>query len=173
METTDSTCLLYKDIIGVQSPWKITMVIKDEKNRKITIRIEYDSEQQTACPKCAEYAKVHDHRIRVLRYLDTCQHETFLEVHVPRIKCKKDGVEQLQIPFAEKHSRFTSRFERAIIVWLHDSPLSVVAENFKLSWDEAGGIMQRAVKRGLSRRKKEKVINIRRAELCGIPNQAI
>jgi len=160
METTESTYLLYKDIIGVQSPWKITTVIKDEKNKKITIRIEYDSEQQTTCPKCAEYAKVHDHRIRVLRYLDTCQYETFLEVHAPRIKCAKDGVQQIQIPYAEKHSRFTSRFERAIIVWLQDSPISAVAENFKLSWDEVDGIMRRAVKRGLSRRKKERVKNL-------------
>jgi transposase len=92
--------------------------------------------------------------------LDTCQYETFLEVYVPRIKCERDGVQQIQIPFAEKHSRFTSRFERAIIVWLQSSPISVVAENFKMSWDEADGIMQRAVARGLSRRKQYKVRNM-------------
>jgi transposase len=67
---------------------------------------------------------------------------------------------QIQIPFAEKHSRFTSRFERAIIVWLQDSPISAVAENFELSWDEADGIMRRAVKRGLSRREMQEVRNI-------------
>ena len=160
METTDSTFLLYKDIIGVQSPWIITDVNKDEYDRKITIRIEYDPEKILACPICAGSTKQYDHRVRVLRYLDTCQYETFLEVHVPRIKCKKDGVQQIQIPFAEKHSRFTSRFESAIIIWLQDSPISTVAENFKLSWDEVDGIMQRAVRRGLSRRKPVKVVNL-------------
>jgi transposase len=79
---------------------------------------------------------------------------------VPRVKCEKDGVQQIQIPFAEKYSRFTSRFEKAVIIWLQDSPISAVAENFNLSWDEVDGIMQRAVQRGLSRRKRESVINM-------------
>jgi len=160
MEITDSTCLLYKDIIGVTSPWIITAVNKDEYSRKITVRIEHEQEKILACPVCAQRTKRYDNRVRILRYLDTCQYETFLEVHVPRIKCEKDGVQQIQVPFAEKYSRFTSRFERAIIVWLQSSSILKVAENFKLSWDEVDGIMQRAVKRGLSRRKEQPVYNM-------------
>jgi transposase len=160
METTESTCLFYKDIIGVHAPWMITAVTMDDISRKVTIRIEHETEKTLACPICAQSTKGYDHRVRVLRYLDTCQYETFLEVHVPRIKCQKDGVQQVQIPFAEKHSRFTSRFERAIIVWLQSAPISTVAENFKLSWDEVDGIMQRAVKRGLERRKASKVYDL-------------
>ena len=160
METTDSTCLFYKDIIGVYTPWMITAVAMDDAARKVTVRIEYDPKKTLACPICAQSTKQYDHRVRVLRYLDTCQYETFLEVHVPRIKCQKDGVQQIQIPFAEKHSRFTSRFERAILIWLQDSPISVVVENFDLSWDEVDGIMQRAVKRGLKRRRLQTVKNM-------------
>jgi transposase len=160
MKTTDSIIQLYKEIIGVQAPWEITAVINDNFSRKITVQIEYDYDKVLPCPVCANRTKLYDHRIRILRYLDTCQFETFLEVHVPRIKCKKDGVQQIQIPFAEKHSRFSSRFEMAIIVWLQSSPISTVAENFKLSWDEVDGIMKRAVKRGLARRGENKVQNI-------------
>jgi len=160
METINSTNLFYKDIIGVSHPWMITEVTIDEVFRKVTVRIEHDPEKVLACPICAQSTKLYDHRVRTLRYLDTCQYETFLEVHVPRIKCKKDGVQQIQIPFAEKHSRFTSRFECAIIVWLQSSPISKVAKNFKLSWDEVNGIMQRAVERGLARRKEIKVYDI-------------
>jgi len=160
METTDSIFRLYNDIIGVKAPWIITAVNKDIYSRKITVRIEYDFEKIIACPICAQRTKRYDHRVRVLRYLDTCQYETYLEVLVPRIKCKKDGIQQIEIPFAEKHSRFTSRFESAIIVWLQDSPISTVAKNFNLSWDEVDRIMQRAVQRGLSRRQKGTVGNI-------------
>jgi transposase len=160
MDDKYTTNQFYKDIIGVKPPWSIAAVIKDEVSRKITIRIEHDSEKILACPICAQSTKLYDHRVRILRYLDTCQYETFLEVHVPRVKCAKDGVQQIEIPFAEKHSRFTSRFEKAIIIWLKDCPISKVAENFKLSWDEVDGIMQRAVKRGLSRRKRQEVRNI-------------
>jgi hypothetical protein len=45
---------------------------------------------------------------------------------VPRITCKEDGVEQIAISFGEKYSRF----ERAVMTWLQDSPISAVAENF-------------------------------------------
>jgi transposase len=160
MGTIDTTSLFYKDIMGVQAPWVITEVTKDEGARKITIRIEHGQEKIPACPICAQGTKRYDHRIRLLRYLDTCQYETYLEVHVPRIRCKKDGIQQIQIPFAEKHSRFTGRFERAILVWLKSSPISEVAENFNLSWDEADGTMQRAVERGLARRKQQMTNNI-------------
>ena len=160
METTDSSCLLYKDIVGVYEPWMITAVIKDEVSRKITVRIEHKLDKTIACPICAQSTKLYNHRIRILRYLDTCQYETFLEVHVPRIKCEKDGVQQIQIPYAEKHSRFTSRLEAAIITWLQSAPISTVAENFNLSWDAVDGIMQRAVKRGLERRKTVKVYDL-------------
>jgi transposase len=154
MET--STSRLYEDIVGVAAPWVVTAVMKDDQTRKITIRIEYDREETLVCPVCGQSAKLYDHWIRKLRYLDTCQYETFLEVQVPRVKCKGDGVEQIAIPFAEKHSRFTSRFERAVMTWLQDSPISAVAENFNLSWDEVDGIMQRGVKRGLERRRQTK-----------------
>ena len=142
METTETTYQLYKDIIGVRLPWIITAVEKDEKERKITIRIEHGTSHKISCPVCSAEAKAHDHRVRVLRYLDTCQYETFLEVHVPRVKCEQDGVQQIEIPYAEKYSRFTSRFECAVILWLQDSPISAVAENFKSDTPgKAGGLI--------------------------------
>jgi transposase len=112
---------LYEDIVGAAAPWVVTAVIKDDRERKTTVRIEYGRKGNLVCPICGGSAKRYDHRIRRLRYLDTRQYETFLEVHVPRVKCKEDGVEQIGVPFAEKHLRFTSRFERA------------AAENFNLS----------------------------------------
>jgi transposase len=154
METSISG--LYEDIVGVAAPWVVTAVIKDDGEWKTTIRIEYGREESLVCPVCGGSAKRYDHRRRRLRYLDTCQYETFLEVHVPRVKRKEDEVEQIGIPFAEKHSRF----ERAVTAWLRDSPISAVAENFNLSWDEVDGIMQRAVKRGLERRREMKPQNI-------------
>jgi transposase len=158
MET--STSQLYEDIVRVVAPWIVTAVIKDDEERKITIRIEYGREESVVCPVCGKSVKLYDHRIRRLRYLDTCQYETFLEVYVPRVKCKEERVEQIAIPFAEKRSRFTARFEGAVTVWLRDSPISAVGENFNVSWDEVDGIMRRAVKRGLERRQQRRPKNI-------------
>ena len=58
METTDSTSLLYKGIIGVQAPRVITAVTKDEASGKITVRIEHDPEKIISCPVCSRYTKL-------------------------------------------------------------------------------------------------------------------
>jgi len=160
MNQTETTYQLYQEIIGVHSPWAVTSVTKDEATRTVTVRIEYTGEAAFVCPICGQVAKRHDHRKRVLRYLDTCQYETFLEVLVPRVKCSVDGLKQIAIPFAEKHSRFTSRFEMAVMLWLQSSTISDVAKNMHLSWDEVDGIMQRAVRRGLSRRESKPIIHL-------------
>lgn len=45
-------------------------------------------------------------------------------------------------------------------MWLKDDSISTVADNFHLTWDEVDGIMLRAVRRGLARRKKTTPKNI-------------
>jgi transposase len=85
---------------------------------------------------------------------DILTHRTLIEASVPRVTCPEHGVKQLPVSWEEKNSRFTLEFELAVLLWLKDDPVSTVAENFGLSWDEVGGIMRRAVKRGLARRKK-------------------
>ena len=62
---------------------------------------------------------------------------------------------QVRVPWAERGSRFTALFERLVIDWLQEANIKAVAEQFHLSWDEADGIMQRAVARGLARREKQ------------------
>jgi transposase len=158
MINQDSACLLYQDIVGAKAkaPWYVTEVLKDEIAGRIIVRIEYDPEITTACPVCAQRTKLYDHRIRKPQYLDTCQYETVLEVHVPRIKCEKDGVQQIPIPFAEKRSRFSFRFESVVLELLRSCPISRTAEHLRLSWDETAGIMGRAVQRGLERRRQIK-----------------
>jgi transposase len=68
--------------------------------------------------------------------------------------CEEHNVQQLPLGFAEKNSRFTVLFESLVLMLLQDEPISSAAENLNLTWDEVDGIMQRAVNRGLARRKK-------------------
>jgi transposase len=64
-------------------------------------------------------------------------------------------VRVVQVPWAEPHGRFTVLFERLVIAWLRDASQRAVARRLGLTWDEVHGIMQRAVRRGLSRRAAE------------------
>ena len=56
-------------------------------------------------------------------------------------------------PWAKPASRFSAIFERLVIDWLKDATSEAVRKATALSWDEVEGIMQRAVNRGLARRK--------------------
>lgn len=64
----------------------------------------------------------------------------------------------MKLPWAEPGSGFTVLMEAVVIDWLRSlASIRAVAQQLRLSWDEVDGIMARAVKRGLLRRKRVKV----------------
>jgi len=71
---------------------------------------------------------------------------------MPRVECEEHGVVTVEVPWAEPGSGFTALFEALVIDWLKTAAVSAVAERLRLSWNAVDGIMQRAVRRGLSRR---------------------
>ena len=73
---------------------------------------------------------------------------------VPRVKCKEHGVVTVSVPWAEPGSGFTALFEALVIDGLKEASVAAVARLMGLSWNAIDGIMQRSVKRGLSRRKE-------------------
>lgn len=95
---------------------------------------------------------MHDHVERRWRHLDTCQFKTVLCARVSRVRCGSHGVRTVRVPWAEPQSRFTLLFERLAIAWLREATPAAVSRRLGLSWDEARGILERAVRRGLARR---------------------
>jgi transposase len=69
-----------------------------------------------------------------------------------RLNCPTHGIRQLKVPWAEPGSQFTAMFEALAIDWLQQASVSAVSKHLRISWDEASGIMERAVRRGLERR---------------------
>ncbi len=90
---------------------------------------------------------------QALAALDTGQYMTFVVADVPRVRCERHGIHQIKVPWAEPGSRFTALFESLVIDWLRDASIHGVAWQMDMSWDEVNGVMQRAVRRGLKRRK--------------------
>lgn len=146
----------YNAILGIESPWEVASISREIETRVVTAHVHYKKDIQLLCPKCEAESKLHDHRKRRWRHLDSCNHKTIIEASVPRVRCIEHGVTQLPVVWAEKNSRFTLEFESTVLLWLKEDPISTVANNFDISWDEVDGIMNRAIKRGLSRRKKTK-----------------
>jgi transposase len=151
---------LYKQVLGVKEPWQVTNVKLELKQRTVTIEIGYDKATPVTCPVCDGAASIYDHQARKWRHLDTCQLRTVIECKVPRASCGEHGVRLLPVAWAESKSRFTALFEALVINWLREASMSAVAELMHLSWDEVSGIQERAVKRGLKRRKQTVVKQI-------------
>jgi transposase len=107
------------------------------------------------CPICGERMHKHDSARRRWRHMDTCQFMTIILADVPRVKCPKHGTQTVKVPWADSKSRFTAWFERFAIDVLKGSSTTEGCRLLGISWDEADGIKQRAITRGLGRRKAE------------------
>ena len=106
-------------------------------------------------PAIVNTVTIHDHQERHWRHLDTCPFPTIVHARVPRLNRPTHGIKLIPVPWAEVGSRFTAMFEALAIDWLKHASVKAVAGLLRISWAEADGIMQRAVKRGLARRRLE------------------
>lgn len=143
---------LYAAILGVKEPWAVEKVDLRLTAGEVHVWVALPADTRWVCPECLAAAPIHDHRERVWRHLDTCQYRTLVHARVPRLACPTHGTRQLRVPWAEEGSRFTALFEALTIDWMKHASIATVAERLRLSWDEAAGIQERAVTRGLARR---------------------
>ena len=141
---------LYEEILGLERPWRVVEVELDANGREVRVKIE-NEQRRLPCPVCAVDCPRHDTRTRHWRHLDTCQFVTILQAAVPRTKCRRHGVKQVLVPWADRGSSFTALFEMLVISWLKEASIQAVAEQFGLSWNVIDGIMERAVRRGIKR----------------------
>jgi transposase len=159
---------LYRRILGLEPPWKVARVELDVKRRRVDVYAEHSKRKAWPCPDCDASCGLHDHdEERTWRHLDSCQFETHLHARIPRVRCEQHGVRQVRVPWAEPRSRFTLLFESFAIDVLWETDVLGAARILNITWDEAHGIMARAVERGLGRR-EHKV-----PEHAGIDEKAI
>lgn len=147
---------LYRQILGIETPWFVESVELKLEEEEVHVHLDHQEPEAWPCPECGADCRLYDHQPeRQWRHLDTCQYQTILHAKPPRIECGKHGVRVSKLPWAEPSSRFTALLERLAIDWLKAASQKAVGERLGLSWDEIHGIMERAVERGLERRKAE------------------
>lgn len=152
---------LYQQILGLVAPWQVVHVTMDKEAQTITVRIELPPATTLACPACGrEGCTIKDRQERQWRHLDTCQFQTLISAPLPRTDCPDCGVKTLSPPWAQKSSRFTLLFERFAIDALLEMSIRGACGLLKISWDEADGIIARAMGRGLERRDLSKLRRI-------------
>ena len=144
----------YEALLGLSDPWRVTRVKLDTPAGRVDVWIEDRPGGKWKCPECEKKASVYDHsEERVWRHLNTCQFGTYIHARLPRIKCAEHGVRQVSAPWAEPGSRFTLLYENWVIDTLKECDVTGVNRLTGTSWYEAWNIMEKAVARGLGRKK--------------------
>lgn len=148
---------LYRQILGIESPWFVERVDLHLEQGEVHIHLAH-KDTAWRCEECGQACGLYDHQPeRRWRHLDTCQYQTILHASPPRSDCAQHGPRVVKLPWAEPGSRFTALFEALAIEWLKHASQIAVSKQMKLSWDEIHAIQERAVNRGLARRKAERV----------------
>ncbi len=145
---------LYEQILQLEQPWSVGEIEIDHQREEIRINVEHPRGTKFCCPECDLKLPCHDHgEQRRWRHLDSCQLKTILVARVPRVKCPEHGVKSVDVPWAEKHSRFTIFFERfAIDTILATQTVQGSMGLLSLKWDQTWNIIERAVRRGKARK---------------------
>ncbi|MBX3234516.1 MAG: transposase family protein [Nitrospira sp.] len=144
---------LYQYLLSLKSPWTVSCVNLDVTEQRVDVWAEHAGDATWTCPHCAEPLPLYDHaEERTWRHLDSCQFQTYLHARIPRVACDEHGVVQILVPWAEPRSRFTLLFERLAIDVLRQCDVSGATRILRISWDEAWGLMERAVTRGRQRK---------------------
>ncbi|WP_436717197.1 ISL3 family transposase [Roseiconus lacunae] len=145
---------LYQQILGLKSPWTVSDVQLDHEQSEIRVQVDHARGTKFCCPECQSELSCHDHtEERRWRHLGSCQFKTILIARVPRVKCPTHGVKNANVPWAEKHSRFTIMFERfAIDVLLATQTVKGAMSILDTKWDQTWNIVVRAVRRGKQRK---------------------
>ncbi len=144
---------LYQYLLGLQSPWTVSRVNLDVNGQRVDVWAEHSDGATWACPHCRKTLPLYDHaEERTWRHLDSCQFQTYLNARIPRVVCGEHGVVQVLVPWAVPRSRFTLLFERLAIDVLRQCDVSGATRILRISWDEAWGLMERAVTRGRQRK---------------------
>src|SRR3990170_8477188 len=140
---------LYQQVLGLTEPWSVDRVELKIDEGRVDIWVKHVPGHVWACPACGQWLTCRDHaEERAWRHLDTCQLKTYLHARVPRVECPEHGVLQVPVSWAEARSRFTMLMERLVIDVLRQcATVEGACRLMRVSWDEAWGVMERAVTR--------------------------
>ncbi|CAN5819682.1 ISL3 family transposase [soil metagenome] len=157
MQSTD----FYRQILGIEAPWKIVSVELNMEAKRVVIRAEVERKTKWGHPQTKCPASLHKWTERSWRHLDTCQFETFITANVPSVKHEDGSIEEIAVPWAGRYKRVTKLLAQAVIMWLEAcGNVAKVASIMKLDWQTVNNIMRAAVERGLLRREDELIEHV-------------
>jgi transposase len=119
-------------ILEVEQPWILTKIDIRPKNKVVDVFIDYSKGSKFLCPQCEELCPVHDSEVRRIRHLDLFEYQCYLNIRMPRIKCKKDGVKTIRSTKLFRHgSHYTFLFENKVMRLCKEMSMSAISKEMK------------------------------------------
>lgn len=155
------TVALYRQLLDLPFPWSVDHVDVSPAEKRIDVWLCHRPRTRFPCPECGVALPVYDHAARrAWRYLDSGPFRTWLQARPPRVRCLCHGTRQVLLPWALPHGQFTLAFERWAIDVLREADVLGATRLLGISWDEARGIMERAVSRGRQAKRAQVITHL-------------
>ena len=119
---------LFEIALGLGTHWKVSESRFEGEPRKLHLGLEPASGLRWKCPQCEQYGPVHDLVEKRWRHLNFFQYESEIVAKVPRCRCEKHGVRQVEVPWARAGSGFTMMFEALAMLLCAQRPVAEVAQ---------------------------------------------
>ena len=119
---------LFTTALGLGRQWRVAQCRFEGEPKRLELRLEHLPGEHFECPGCRALCGVHDTIERRWRHLNFFQYRCELLAKVPRIWCRKDGVHQVQVPWAREGSGFTLMMEAVMMLLSAEMPVDAMAD---------------------------------------------
>jgi transposase len=119
---------LFTAALGLGQQWRVVECRFEGEPKRLELRLEHVRGQHFECPQCGTLCGVHDTIERRWRHLNFFQYRCELVAKVPRTWCRKDGVHQVQAPWAREGSGFTLMMEALMMLLSAQMPVDAMAD---------------------------------------------
>lgn len=140
-------------LLNLTDDWQVTDISTNYKLKEIRLTITHIG-KQCECPDSFDLCSIYDHAPqREWRHLDTMEFKTFILCKLPRITTKKGNIKTISPPWADRHVRYTHKFEHKVIDLLKATKNQTKTANFmQCGFRTVNSIIHNSTKRGLERR---------------------
>jgi len=119
---------LFTAALGLGRQWRVVECRFEAEPKRLELRLEHVPGQHFECPQCKAWCGLHDTIERRWRHLNFFQYRCELLAKVPRTWCRKDGVHQVEVPWAREGSGFTLLMEALVMLLSAQMPVDGMSD---------------------------------------------
>jgi len=146
--------------LGLKTPWRINSVKLEgaEEDERGVLHIYVDYPKGSRFEFEGESYSVYDHQQRTWQHLNFFEHECYIHARVPRVKTTEGKVKLITVPWSNKGSSFTLKFEQDVLNLAKENMTATgVGRRYGISGKTVFRILQKYVSHALATQDLEDV----------------